>query len=88
MGKQGKGITPEEDIVIRKMMEEGIRPKAIATRIKRSANCIYEFLRKNKISIPRPNRSGKVADAKVVEFTDLSSLPDHYLFKHENIAIP
>jgi Tc3 transposase len=88
MGKQGKGITQQEEGIIRKMMEEGIKPKAIATKIKRSANYVYEFLRKNEISIPRPNRSGKVADAKVVEFTDLSSLPDHYLFKHVAHAIP
>lgn len=88
MGRKGKRLTPEEETIIRRMMEEKIKPRGIAAKIHRSANCVYEFLRDNHITIPRAPYPKKIEDAKRIEFTELSSLPDTILFRHQALAIP
>lgn len=90
MGRQGRSISKEEEDKIKEYIEKGIRPNAIATKIKRSSNCIYEFVRKNNLSdkvAPYYTRK-KTSDAERPPEDDLSKLPDNVLFKQINYAIP
>lgn len=90
MGRQGKPMTKEEGDLIIEYIEKKICPNVIATKLKRSSNCVYTFIRKNnlsgKVAIFRPK--GKVVDAERPPEDDLSKLPDTVLFKQINYAIP
>lgn len=90
MGRQGRSISKEEEDKIKEYIEKGIRPNAIATKIKRSSNCVYEFVRKNNLSdkvAPYYTRQ-KTEDAERPPEYNLSQLPDTKLFQHVNWAIP
>lgn len=89
MGHQGKGLTADEQLAIKKMMEQGVRPIEIAAKIKRSANCVYWFLRSNNITVKRvANRTPERLFPMIPESIELSQLPDTFLFRHINYAIP
>lgn len=90
MGRQGKPISKYEGDLIIEYIEKNICPNAIATKLKRSSNCVYTFIRKNNLSgrVAAFRPKGKVVDAERPKEDDLSKLPDTQLFKHVNWAIP
>lgn len=89
MGRSGVPLTEEEGRKIKEYLEVGIAPNAIATRLHRSSNCIYAYIRRsNPSQVAEYRPKGKVIDAERPEGFDLSKLPETVLFKHVNWAIP
>jgi hypothetical protein len=88
MGRQGKGLSIQEQNKIKELFDHGVRPLDIASKINRSANSVYWYLRTNGITVKRVFQPLKKKEVITFKSEDLSSLPDNYLFRHIKYAIP
>ena len=80
MGRQGKKITPEEGEKIMECLGRRMTPREMAPIVKRSANCIYVWIRAQGIELPRHNKHHPDRVYTMSEELDYSLLPDSILF--------
>jgi hypothetical protein len=74
---QGKKITPEQMEQVMELLEKGLSPRQMTTKVGLSANSIYWHLRANGVSITGRTRSVK---RKEIEYSTFENLPDDILF--------
>lgn len=80
MGRQGKKITPEEDEKIMECLGRGMTPREMSVTVKRSANCIYVWLRAQGVVLPRSNKHHPDRLYTMADEMDYSQVPSHVLF--------
>jgi len=88
MGNRRSSISKEQGIEIILLIENKVRPKAIAEKLVLPLSSVYWFLKQNKISIPKAGQQNRPEKSNEIEAIDYSILPDNYIFRHINYAIP
>ena len=88
----GKYLTVEERLKVLELKKEGMQQKNIAKVIGRSPSAVSYLIHKGEHAVLRMKVDAEVPkktkDTERPPENDLSSLPDHVLFKEINWAIP